>query len=55
MYNSYISIIITGPIDDRTFESIDSYYDQGFEEVIDQISSVDYREYAATRRDYFFM
>jgi hypothetical protein len=34
MYNSDISIIITGPIDDRTFESIDSYYDQGFEEVI---------------------
>jgi len=34
MYNSDISIIITGPIDDRTFESIDSYYDQGFGEVI---------------------
>jgi len=34
MHNSDISIIITGPIDDRTFESIDSYYDQGFEEVI---------------------
>ena len=29
-----ISILITGPLDDRTYESIDSYSDQGFEEII---------------------
>jgi len=34
MHNSDISIIITGPIDDRTFEAIDSYHDQGFGEII---------------------
>jgi hypothetical protein len=34
MHKSDISIIITGPIDDRTFEAIDSYRSQGFEEII---------------------
>jgi hypothetical protein len=34
MNKSDISIIITGPIDDRTFEAIDSYRSQGFEEII---------------------
>ena len=32
--NKDISILITGPIDDRTYESIDSYCDQGFDEII---------------------
>jgi len=34
MHNSDISVIITGPIDDRTFEAIDSYRSQGFEDII---------------------
>ncbi len=29
-----ISVLITGPIDDRTYESIDSYASQGFSEII---------------------
>lgn len=29
-----ISVLITGPIDERTYESIDSYSNQGFEEII---------------------
>ena len=29
-----VSVLITGPLDDRTYESIDSYSDQGFEEII---------------------
>ena len=29
-----ISIIIQGPIDERTYEAVDSYYDQGFSEII---------------------
>lgn len=32
--NEDISILITGPIDDRTYESIDSYSQQGFNEII---------------------
>ena len=34
MDKSNISVIIQGPIDDRTYESIDSYSDQGFGEII---------------------
>jgi hypothetical protein len=34
MDKSDISVIIQGPIDERTYEAIDSYSDQGFGEII---------------------